>query len=314
MKVYYSLEDFVKLPSAVVTTGTFDGVHLGHRKILDRLNAVAQQHGGESVLLTFFPHPRMVLQPDMEIKLLNSQNEKIELLKHTGLDHLIIHPFTQEFSRTTSLDFVRNILVNTIGAKKLVIGYDHHFGRNREGSFEHLKEFGPVYGFDVEEIPAEDIEDVTISSTKIRNALSKGDLNAANEYLGYSFPLTGRVSEGEKIGSKMGFPTANILVEEAYKLIPGNGVYAVEVVFPSHEKDVYKGMCNIGIRPTFGGRFKTIETHIFDFDSNIYGEQITLRFKEYLRGEVKFANQNKLKEQLAKDATKAREILDSFTQ
>ncbi|MGB0178177.1 MAG: bifunctional riboflavin kinase/FMN adenylyltransferase, partial [Owenweeksia sp.] len=195
--------------------------------------------------------------------------------------------------------------------RKLVIGYDHHFGRNREGSFAHLKEYGPLYGFDVEEIPAEDIEDVTISSTKIRNALSEGDLKSANEYLGYSFPLTGRVSEGEKMGSKMGFPTANILVEETYKLIPCDGVYAVEVIFPSHPEDVYRGMCNIGIRPTFGGRFKTIETHIFNFNSNIYGEQITLRFKQYLRGEVKFANQDELKEQLASDAKQARKILGS---
>ncbi len=312
MKVYYSLEDFSRLPSAVVTTGTFDGVHRGHKKILNRLNDVAQQNGGESVLLTFFPHPRMVLQPDMELKMLNSQAEKIELLKHTGLDHLIIHPFTKDFSRITSLDFVRNILVNTVGAKKLVIGYDHHFGRNREGSFEHLKEFGPVYGFDVEEIPAEDIEDITISSTKIRNALSEGDLQTANEYLGYSFPLTGRVSEGEKLGSKMGFPTANILVEETYKLIPGDGVYAVEVIFPSHSEDLYHGMCNIGVRPTFNGKFKTIETNLFNFNRNIYGEQITLRFKERLRGEIKFSKPEELKEQLKKDAEHARQVLGTL--
>tara|TARA_B100001245_G_scaffold236351_1_gene226948 strand:+ start:24482 stop:25420 length:939 start_codon:yes stop_codon:yes gene_type:complete len=310
LKVYYSLDDFSKRPAAVVTTGTFDGVHLGHRKILDRLNSVARNFKGESVLLTFFPHPRMVLQPDMELKLINSQSEKIDLLKKTGLDHLIIHPFTQEFSLTTSLDFVRNILVNTIGAKKLVIGYDHHFGRNREGSFEHLKEFGPVYGFDVEEIPPQDLEDVTISSTKIRKALSEGDLITANEYLGYSFPLTGRVSEGEKLGSKMGFPTANILVEETYKLIPGDGVYAVEVIFPSHPEDLYLGMCNIGIRPTFGGKFKTIEVHLFDFDQNIYGEQISVRFKDRLRGEVKFAGPDELRQQLAKDAEDARKILE----
>lgn len=309
MKVYYSLNDFTRLEKAVVTTGTFDGVHLGHRKILDRLKTMALHSRGESVLLTFFPHPRMVLQPDLDLKLLNAQAEKIELLKSTGLDHLVIHPFTQEFSRITSLDFVRNILVNTLGAKKLVIGYDHHFGRNREGSFEHLKEFGPVYGFEVEEIPAEDIQDVTISSTKIRKALHEGDMSTANMYLGYTFPLTGRVVEGEKIGSTLGFPTANLVVEETYKLIPGDGVYAVEVIFPSHSQDHYQGMCNIGLRPTFSGKFKTIEAHLFDFSQTLYGEQITLRFKERLRGEIKFPDQQSLKNQLQKDAAKAREIL-----
>lgn len=306
MKVYFSLDDFTKLDYAVVTTGTFDGVHMGHKKILEQLNSVASKNNGESVLLTFNPHPRIVLQPDIDLKLINSQNEKIELLKRTGLDHLIIHPFTKEFSRTTSLYFVRNILVNTIGAKKLVIGYDHHFGRNREGSFEHLKEFGPVYGFDVEEISAKDIENVTVSSTKIRKALAEGDLQAANEFLGYKFPLSGQVVAGEKIGHTIGFPTANILIEESYKILPADGVYAVEVSFPAAPQKVHYGMCNIGIRPTFSGKFKTIETHIFDFERNIYGEQIRLQFKARLRGEIKFENLDALKNQLQKDAVDAR--------
>ncbi len=308
MKVYFSLEDFNKLDNAVVTTGTFDGVHIGHRKILEQLNRVAEINIGESVLLTFNPHPRIVLQPDIELKLINSQPEKIELLKSCGIDHLIIHPFTKEFSRTTSLDFVRNILVNTIGAKKLVIGYDHHFGRNREGSFEHLKEFGPVYGFDVEEISAEDIESVTVSSTKIRKALSEGDLHTANEFLGYGFPLGGQVVEGEKIGHTLGFPTANIVVEDSYKILPADGVYAVEVYFPSAPEKKHFGMCNIGVRPTFSGKFKTIETHIFHFDRNIYGEQIRLVFKDRLRGEEKFESLEKLKNQLQKDAVQARAV------
>lgn len=306
MKVYFSLEDFTPLDYAVVTTGTFDGVHIGHKKILEQLNRVARNNNGESVLLTFNPHPRIVLQPDIDLRLINSQTEKIELLKSCGLDHLIIHPFTKEFSRTTSLDFVRNILVNTIGAKKLVIGYDHHFGRNREGSFEHLKEFGPVYGFDVEEISAEDIQDITVSSTKIRKALSEGDLQTANEFLGYDFPLGGQVVEGEKIGHSLGFPTANVLVEESYKILPADGVYAVEVLFPAVPEKKFYGMCNIGMRPTFSGKFKTIEVHIFDFDRNIYGEQIRLIFKDRLRGEVKFQNLELLKNQLQKDAVEAR--------
>lgn len=309
MKVYYSLEDFTKLNNAVVTTGTFDGVHIGHKKILNRLIKVAERTDGESVLLTFYPHPRVVLQPDADLKMINSQQEKIELLKKTGLDHLIIHPFTREFSRTKSLDFVRDILVNQIGAKKLVIGYDHHFGRNREGSFEHLKEFGPVYGFDVEEIPAEDVEDVTVSSTKIRKALAEGDLATANEYLGYEFPLSGTVVEGEKIGKSLGYPTANVMVEEIHKLIPADGIYAVEVDFPAAEDTPLEGVCNIGMRPTFSGKFKTIEVHIFDFDRNIYGEQLRITFKHYLRPERKFEDAQALIKQMDADCEKARKLL-----
>lgn len=309
MKVYYSLDDFTPVKNAVVTTGTFDGVHLGHKKILSQLHQVAQTVGGESVLLTFFPHPRMVLQPDMDLKLINSRKEKIELLQQTGLDHLIVHPFTKDFSRTTSLDFVRNILVNGIGAKKLVIGYDHHFGRNREGSFEHLKEFGPVYGFDVEEISAQDLEDVTISSTKIRQALSEGDLTIANSYLGYHFPLSGKIVQGEKMGHQLGYPTANVIVDESYKIIPADGVYVIKVHFPSAPSKEYRGMCNIGKRPTFNGTFKTIEAHLFNFNEDVYGEQITLSFIKRLRTEVKFESPEQLKEQLQKDEEDAKMAL-----
>lgn len=310
MKVYYSIDDFQKLDKAVVTTGTFDGVHIGHRKILAQLNKVAQNLGGESVLLTFFPHPRMVLQPDLDLKLINSQKEKIELLKSTGLDHLIIHPFTAEFSRTSSLDFVRNILVNQIGAKKLVIGYDHHFGRNREGSFEHLKEFGPLYGFEVEEIPAQDVEDTTVSSTKIRNAISEGVIETANQYLKYQFQLSGKVVEGEHIGRTIGFPTANLVVGDSYKIIPANGVYAVRVNFPNEtEKPSLGGMCNIGIRPTFGGKFQTIEIHLFDFNEDLYGQQLEVHFIKSLRKEMKFDGPEALKSQLKEDEKAARLVL-----
>lgn len=306
MKVYYALEDFTRLPNAVVTTGTFDGVHIGHKKILEQLTQTARIHNGESVLLTFHPHPRIVLQPDIDLKLLNSQQEKIELLKETGLDHLIIHPFTKEFSRTKSMNFVRDYLVNRIGAKKLVIGYDHHFGRNREGSFEHLKEFGPLYGFDVEEIAAEDVDHVTVSSTKIRNALSEGDINTANDYLGYAYSLSGKIVSGDQIGKELGFPTANLLIDDTLKLVPGDGIYAVQVEFPATPAESFEGLCNIGMRPTFSGKLKTIETYILDFDREIYGEQMTIRFKKYLRPEEKFENREELINQMHEDVHEAR--------
>jgi riboflavin kinase/FMN adenylyltransferase len=310
LKVYYALEDFSRLRNAVVTTGTFDGVHIGHKKILDQLNETARSCDGESVLLTFHPHPRIVLQPDIDLKLLNTQQEKIELLKETGLDHLIIHPFTREFSRTKSMNFVRDYLVNRIGATKLVIGYDHHFGRNREGSFEHLKEFGPLYGFEVEEIAAEDVDHVTVSSTKIRNALSEGDTDTANEYLGYAYSLTGKIVSGDRIGKELGFPTANLLIDDTLKLVPGDGIYAVDVEFPATPEESFEGLCNIGMRPTFSGTLKTIETYILDFNREIYGEQMTIRFKKYLRPEVKFDSREELIEQMHKDVQEARIFFD----
>lgn len=309
MKVYHSIESFERLSNAVVTTGTFDGVHVGHRKILQRLVEVARQKGGESVLLTFHPHPRTVLQPDMELKLLTNLEEKILLLEKTGLEHLIIHPFTLDFSRTSSLEFVRNLLVNRIGARHLVIGYDHHFGRNREGSFEHLREFGPVYGFDVEEIPAQDVDDVKVSSTKIRNALNEGDVAVAGTYLTYPFHITGWVVKGDRIGNTLGFPTANIEINDPNKLIPADGVYAVKVRMPQPGGEVLDGMCNIGHRPTVHGRERRIEVHIFDWDGDLYGEKLVVEFLSRIRFEQKFESIDALRDQLKKDEKKARELL-----
>lgn len=306
MKVYHSLEEFEKLPFAVATTGTFDGVHVGHRVILNRLIQQAQIHGGESVLFTFHPHPRTVLQPDFPMKMITSLEEKIERLEALGLDHLIIHPFTKEFARTTSLDFVRNILVNTIGVKKLVIGYDHHFGRNREGSFEHLKEYGPLYGFDVEEIPAQEINEVNVSSTKIRNAIAEGNIALANDYLSTPFPLSGTVITGQKIGRTLGFPTANISVDKANKLLPANGAYAVWV---TTKYGRHMGMCNIGNRPTVNGKDISIEVHLLEFNQELYGEQIQLAFVERIREEVKFDHVDDLKAQLEKDRTRTQSLL-----
>lgn len=267
MKVYTNIEDFKNVRNPVVTTGTFDGVHLGHQKIISRIKDVAKNENGETVLLTFYPHPRMVLFPDdNELKLINTQEEKIKLLEHYGVDHLIIYPFTKEFSRLTSVEFVRNILVNTIKTKRLVIGYNHHFGRNREGSFDHLKEYGPLYGFEVEEIPAQDIDSIEISSTKIRNALQEGAITVANEYLGHTYSLTGKVVVGKKLGRTIGYPTANIYIEDKYKLIPSDGVYAVNVL---HNGELYGGMLNIGNNPTVTDKGRSIEVNIFNFNKDI---------------------------------------------
>jgi riboflavin kinase/FMN adenylyltransferase len=299
LKVYNNIQDFKDVKNPVVTTGTFDGVHLGHQKIISRLKDIAAEENGETVLLTFYPHPRMVLFPDdNELKLLNTQQEKIELLEKYGVDHLIIYPFTREFSRLTSVEFVRNILVNSIKTKKLVIGYNHHFGRNREGSLEHLKEYGPLYGFDVEEIPAQDIDHIEVSSTKIRKALQTGDIKTATAYLGHEYSITGKVVEGKKIGRTIGFPTANIFVDDKYKLIPADGVYAVKV---KQDGRMYGGMLNIGNNPTVNGKFKTIEVNIFDFDKDIYGQDATIYFIERLRDEVKFNGLEELKAAIAKD-------------
>ncbi|MCW3072670.1 MAG: riboflavin kinase/FMN adenylyltransferase [Bacteroidetes bacterium] len=307
MKVYTDIIDFKNVKNPVVTTGTFDGVHLGHQKIISRLKEAAREENGETVLLTFYPHPRMVLFPDdNDLKLINTQQEKIGLLEQYGIDHLIIYPFTKEFSRLTSVEFVRNILVNHIKTKRLVIGYNHHFGRNREGSFEHLKEYGPLYGFEVEEIPAKDIDSIEVSSTKIRNALLSGDVKTAASYLGHDFSLTGRVVDGKKIGREIGYPTANIFVDDKFKIVPADGVYAVKV---RHDNRLYGGMLNIGNNPTVNGKHKTIEVNIFDFNRDIYEEDATIYFIERLRDEVKFDGLEALKAQLAIDKINSLKIL-----
>ena len=298
MRIYHSVEDFKKVNNAVVTTGTFDGVHVGHLKIINRLREVADAINGETVLLTFLPHPRIVLFSDDDLKLICTKNEKITLLEKAGINHLIIHPFTREFSRLSSIEFVRDILVNKIGTNRLVIGYNHHFGRNREGTFEHLKKYGPVYGFQVEEISALDVDQVEVSSTKIRQALDQGQIKIARRYLMHDFSLTGIVVKGSHVGYKIGFPTANIKVTDPDKLIPANGVYSVRVLVCNQ---FYIGMLNIGVRPTLGGVEKTIEVHIIDFDKDIYGEELTLFFDDWIRAEQKFESLEALKIQIEID-------------
>ena len=306
MKVTYGLNNFKTISCAVATTGTFDGVHLGHRKILNQLVAKAKKVGGESVLLTFSPHPRIVLQPDVELELLSSENEKISLLEKTGIDHLIIHPFTREFSRTQSLDFVREFLVNKIGVKHLVIGYDHHFGRNREGSFDHLKEFGPIYGFEVEEIAAFDIDQVNVSSTKIRNALAEGNVELANMYLGAPYSISGRVIKGNQIGRTIGFPTANIECDFMQKLLPADGVYAGKLHVNGH---TYNAMANLGSRPTIGSRQRKLEVHCIGTDIDLYESEVRFELYKFLRGIEEFANLEALKKQLEVDKKEANLVL-----
>jgi len=312
VKIYYNIEDFQNVSFPVLTTGTFDGVHLGHKTILDKLKSVARENDGESVLLTFSPHPRIVLFPEQnDLKLLTTREEKIELLERYGVDHLIIHPFTKEFSRLRSVEFIRDLLVNQLQIKKLVIGYNHHFGRNREGSLEHLLECGPVYGFDVEEIPAADIDNVNVSSTKIRKALNNGDLSTAKSYLGHDYSLAGEVVKGEGRGTDIGYPTANIQIDNPIKLIPANGVYAVYITVADTQ---YPAMMNIGVRPTVtensNSPDRTIEINIFDFDQDIYGEPVRVTMVERIRDEAKFDSVKELAIQLADDKESALNLLN----
>ena len=306
MEIVHSIFDFNPTQQTFVTIGTFDGVHIGHQKIIEKLVHQAKQENKKSVLLTFFPHPRMVLQKEASIKLLNTIEERSELLSKTGLDYLIIHPFSIEFSRLKALDFVRDILVNKLNTCKLIIGYDHHFGKNREGNIEQLTEYSHMYDFTVEEIPAQDIDSVAVSSTKVRRALENGELKTANNYLGYNYTLQGVVTTGEKLGSKIGYPTANLHLKEDYKLIPKNGVYIVKSVLEG--KLVY-GMMNIGVRPTVEGAYQTIETHFFDFSGDLYDKELTIEMLYFLREEQKFDSVEKLVEQLQKDEKTSREYI-----
>ena len=307
MKIYHGIDDFAQLQYAVVTSGTFDGVHVGHQKIFSRLREIASRNFGETVVLTFWPHPRLVLHPEDEsLKLLNTFEEKADLLKDQGIQHLIRIPFTKEFSQLTSEQFIQEILVKTIGTRKLVIGYDHHFGKNREGSFEQLQLNAPRYGFDVEEIPRQEVDHVGVSSTKIRKALEEGDIETANHCLGQPYRLTGRVVSGDRIGHSLGFPTANIEIDTKYKLIPADGIYAVTV---RHEHRQYGGMLYIGYRPTIHGTTRNIEVNIFEFNQDIYGESLTVHFHKLLRGDRRFNGLEEMKAQLQIDKEQALAVL-----
>ena len=295
MEQHTNANTFSGSKNTVVTIGTFDGVHIGHQKIVNRLVNHAEL---DSVILTFFPHPRMVLQQDNTIKLLHTIEEKTSVLNQLGLDHLVIHPFTKEFSRLTAQQFVEDILVNQLKAKKIIIGYDHRFGRNRTADISTLKDFGEHYGFVVEEITKQDVDDVAVSSTKIRTALQKGQIEKANAFLGQPYMLTGTIVRGKGIGKTLGYPTANIQIEEAYKLIPKNGVYIVKTNFKGI---TYFGMMNIGTNPTVGGKSQTIETYFFNMDTDLYGSKMTIQMLKRIRDEKKFASVDQLIEAMQND-------------
>ena len=306
MKIINSVFNFSSTAQTFVTIGTFDGVHFGHQKIIDKLIVEAKKANKKSVVLTFFPHPRMVLQKEGSLELINTIDERAKLLEKTGLDYLIIHPFSKAFSRTSALEFVREFLVNQLNISKLIIGYDHHFGKNREGNIQQLTEYSQLYDFVVEEIPAQDIDDVSVSSTKIRKALHSGELKTANNYLGYYFMLNGTVVNGKQLGGKIGYPTANIDIKEDYKLIPKTGVYVVKSQID--DKDVF-GMMNIGNRPTVDGNHQTIEVHFFDFNQDLYNKNLTIELIYFLRDEHKFDSIESLIHQLKKDEKTARDYI-----
>lgn len=293
-----NLKDYNSTKPSVITIGTFDGVHIGHKKIINQLTSISSKNNLISILLSFFPHPKMVLQNDKELKLINTIQEKEGLLNSLNLDYLIIKEFTKEFSRLSALEFVRDILVNKLNAKHIIIGYDHHFGRNRTANIEQLKEFGELYDFKVTEILAQDIDDIAISSTKIRKALINGEITLANKFLGYNFFFSGNVVHGNNIGKTISFPTANIKIDVPYKLVPKNGVYIVKTTI---DNQITFGMMNIGYNPTFNGKQKSIEIHFINFNKNIYDKTLTIEMILRIRNEIKFNTVDDLKKQLEQD-------------
>ena len=309
MKIFHSINEFHSDKKTIVTIGTFDGVHLGHAAILKKLTQNTQNETFESTVLTFFPHPRMVLQGKSDLKLLNTINEKIELLEKIGIDNLIIHPFDEKFAELNAEAFVSTILVDHLRVQKIIIGYDHRFGKNRTANIDDLISFGAQYGFEVEQISAQEIDEISISSTKIRTALEEGDIQLANEYLGYSYFLSGTVVKGKQLGRTIGFPTANISLEEDYKLVPQNGVYVVQAEIDG--KTIY-GMMNIGFNPTVQGKQKTIEVHFFDFEADIYNRKIQVAILQRIRSEKKFESIELLTKQLDEDRSFSRNYLQNL--
>jgi riboflavin kinase/FMN adenylyltransferase len=298
MKIYRSIEDYNEVKRSVVTIGTFDGIHLGHKKILSRLIKSSKNKDLNSVVLTFFPHPRIILNKYNEVKMIDTLDEKIIHLNEIGIDSLIIHPFDKNFSLLSANQFIKDFLVDKLKIKHIIIGYDHRFGKGREASVTDLKNYANDYDFTVEEIKAQEIEKITVSSTKIRNSINQGDIKTTEKYLGRYFNLTGKVVKGDGLGKKINYPTANIFIEETYKIIPKDGVYLVETII---KDKLFKGMMNIGHRPTIGTNVKSIEVHLFNFNEDIYGQVISIKMISKIRDEKKFSSIQALKEQLVKD-------------
>ena len=309
MEVIYNIDNYIPKKRAILTIGTFDGVHVGHQKIISDLVAKSKKEDLCPLVLTFFPHPRMVLQKDSQLKMIDTLEEKRQLLEALGIEFLIIQPFTTEFSRLTAIEYTRDFLVNGLSISKLIIGYDHRFGRNREATIEDLKNFGLDYNFNVEEIPVQDIASISISSTKIRNAINKGEIKKANQYLGRPFCLSGTIVKGDKIGRKIGFPTANLYVEEEYKLKPQNGVYLVRCHFNNQK---YFGMMNVGKRPTVSGKETQIETYFFNFDGELYGKKLNINLLEKIRNEQKYDSLESLCNQLSIDQKSCQKLIPKY--
>lgn len=314
MRIFRDLNDLADFKNSVVTIGTFDGVHMGHQKILKMLENEASSVDGESILFTFYPHPRMVVFPDSHnLKLIQTIDEKIESLGHYGLDNVIIYPFTKDFSRLTAFEFIRDILVNRLKVKKLVIGYDHQFGRNREGNIEFLRESAEMFDFDVIEISAQEVDEVNVSSTKIRNSILEGNIDKANDFLGRYFRITGEVVKGNRLGRELGFPTLNLQLANTHKIIPADGVYAVEIELLNGK---HQGMMNIGSNPTVNNSDnleKKYEVHVFDFDKEVYGKNVSILFHQFIRKEKTFDNLEELKSQIIEDEKNIRHYFSSST-
>ena len=306
MREITDITTFTTQQPTVLTIGTFDGVHLGHQKIVERVVTTARQEGLLATVFTFFPHPRMVVQHDKGLKLIHTLEEKKQLLQQLGVDLLVVQPFNEAFAQLTAEEFVSTILVQRLNVKKVIIGYDHRFGRNRTANIDDMRLFGKKYGFAVEEISVQEVDEVSVSSTKIREALNKGDVTTAEHYLGTPYSLTGRVVHGLKLGRTLGYPTANIQVTEDYKLIPKDGVYAVYSYIGARK--VY-GMMSIGKNPTIEGKGASIEVYFFDFNGDLYDQKLTIEFVQYLREEQKFATIDLLKKQLQDDETAARKAI-----
>ena len=311
MKVHHAIAGGLpEFNKAVITIGTFDGVHLGHKKIIAQLKEEARLIGGETVMITFHPHPRKIVSSvPGDIKLLTTLEEKIVLLAAAGIDHLVVIPFNHLFANLSAQEYVEDFLYKNFKPHTIIIGYDHRFGKGRAGDYQLLEQFGKQLGFQVKEISEELLNEVVISSTKIRHALFDNDIATANDFLGYAYFFEGIVIEGNKLGRTIGYPTANLHISSEEKLIPSNGVYAVTIHLPDQEQ-LYKGMMNIGLRPTVDGKKRVIEVNIFDFDADIYGQLLQIHVHHYLRGEVKFNGLDGLKEQLLKDKAAAKALLD----